>query len=313
VYLFDEPERHLHPHSQREAAAWIADLTRSSNCSAVIATHSLEFLNIPSETASYVKVVRESDGARRARLQPMTDDVLGALRRAADEIGVGPAQFIHLVRGVLVVEGRHDRQVIGHFFGEELRRQRIHMVALHGARKLPALVEAEHLLSLDIPVFVLLDNVRGEALRSRARLQKRAVEDALLEVVRLGRHLNADVRPIPFDPPDVIYALPDDATRRALDEMDAAAARRFPGWTELARRYREARKGAAAGFLPDPKGFPLATELRLVRTKEEASRAASRLIHRTLAQCDESALPSPDLVRAVKRVLAETEAHASRS
>ena len=110
----------------------------------------------------------------------------------------------------------------------------------------------------------------------------------------------ANLRFIPFDLPDVIYALPDDATRRALAAISAPAEKRFPGWRELAERYRAARaQPRSDGNPPDPKEHALRTELGI-------SKPATAVVKRILRECDTNAGVAPALARALDRVLAET-------
>src|SRR5207244_645584 len=55
LYVFDEPERHLHPKAQQQAARWLAERA-GRDTAVVMATHSLSFLTLPSEDAEYVFV-----------------------------------------------------------------------------------------------------------------------------------------------------------------------------------------------------------------------------------------------------------------
>ena len=60
LYVFDEPERHLHPTAQDEAAQWVAALAEDDTA-VVVATHSLSFLNLSADT-NYWLVQRDFEG-----------------------------------------------------------------------------------------------------------------------------------------------------------------------------------------------------------------------------------------------------------
>ena len=60
IYLFDEPERHLHPVAQIEARNWVAGLVEDPSCSVILATHSPEFLDIPLDSTQYLDGLREA-------------------------------------------------------------------------------------------------------------------------------------------------------------------------------------------------------------------------------------------------------------
>ncbi len=60
LYVFDEPERHLHPTAQDSAAQWVQS-PATDDVAVVVATHSLSFLNMGSDT-NYWLVQRDFDG-----------------------------------------------------------------------------------------------------------------------------------------------------------------------------------------------------------------------------------------------------------
>lgn len=97
VFLFDEPERHLHPFAQDDAAAAITEFGRRG-ITCLLATHALPFLDPPTELSSFIRVTRGADGWTQA--VPITDDLLRELDLAADSSEVSRAQLIHLTRAV---------------------------------------------------------------------------------------------------------------------------------------------------------------------------------------------------------------------
>ena len=102
LYLLDEPEAHLHPVAQREAAAWVVERARGG-AEFVVATHAPSFLNIRYEATSYVRVHRDAQGITRATA--IDESAPGALREDARSAGYGSiAELFQLTRAVLVVE-----------------------------------------------------------------------------------------------------------------------------------------------------------------------------------------------------------------
>jgi len=80
VYVFDEPETHLHPLAQEQAAAWIADRARGG-ANVLLASHAVPFLRLPLEDAEYLKVTRGP--AWETVVEPLSHDVLGAVAESA--------------------------------------------------------------------------------------------------------------------------------------------------------------------------------------------------------------------------------------
>jgi hypothetical protein len=239
LYLFDEPERHLHPTAQDEAAQWVASLA-VENTAVVIATHSLAFLNIGVD-ANYWLVQRDADGATQVRL---ANDVLTSeLDAQAGQLGITRIQALQLTRRVLVVEGLHDELVIRHLYGPELNKHRVLLIPLFGANQAAAIADLELLQRLDRPLFILFDNTRREVLEGL--LQRRGVrtsdlrpeERQLAVLLVLWQENRAWPTLLPFDVPDIICGLPESAVRRAVRSRTG---QNFTGWDQL----RAAHAGA---------------------------------------------------------------------
>lgn len=233
LYVFDEPERHLHPLAQEEAAAWIASLVREG-AFVLVATHALAFLDLPLEQAEYLLVFEDADG--NSATESISGDPTGALKRRADRAGVSPAQLIQLTRGILLVEGKHDEQVIEHFYGEDLRRARIEILPIRGTSKTKLLAEAELLRRFRVPLYILFDKTL-----STGSDENRAIQTLL-------DHWPAAEPPpirVRFGPPDIFFALPEDTVRRVLrGSFDVE----FPGWLAI-------EEGATAAGVSSAKRF----------------------------------------------------------
>ena len=85
LFLFDEPERHLHPNAQREAAEFVARIVEQA-ANAIIATHSPVFLNQQIPFARYVRLERVN-GVTSAT--PIDGGALTEIERHAEQLGLG--------------------------------------------------------------------------------------------------------------------------------------------------------------------------------------------------------------------------------
>ena len=95
VFVFDEPERHLHPAAQREAASFIASIV-AEGANVIVATHAPVFLNEPIPYARYVRLSRT--GGRTSAV-PLDTGRLNAIEEHLAELGLTRADLIQLTRG----------------------------------------------------------------------------------------------------------------------------------------------------------------------------------------------------------------------
>jgi hypothetical protein len=236
LYVFDEPERHLHPTAQDEAAHWVAALAEEDTA-VVVATHSVSFLNLPAET-NYWLVQRHFDETSRVTM--VNDTLSDELRVQAHQLGVSRLQALQLMRKVLVVEGKHDAALISHLYANEVNRARVLVLPLFGAFNASVIAELEMLQRLDLPIFVLFDQTRGSVVRRLRRGQSRIRPGMTREEQELEKlvALWGDDRPAPtllsFSRPDIICGLPEDAVKRIVK---LRSNRRFSSWDALLCDY----------------------------------------------------------------------------
>jgi hypothetical protein len=166
------------------------------------------------------------------------------LKAWADRSGVSAAQLIQLTRAILLVEGKHDEQVIEHFYGDELRRARIEILPIRGTSKTKLLVEAELLRRLRIPLYILFDKTLSED-SSESR--------AIRELVNYWPDTDPAPTRIAFAPPDIFFALPEDAVRRVLKSSFDVA---FPGWSTIEKEASAAGAASAKRFFFESLGLP---------------------------------------------------------
>jgi hypothetical protein len=217
LYLIDEPERHLHPTAQVEAAAFVARLAEEGS-DVVVGTHSTAFIDVPSESAALVRVWRDADGTTRG--EEISGELLDRLSDDLAAAGLTVGDLLQLTRGILLVEGRHDRLVVERLCATELAASRTVVMTLRGAHETLALLDADLLRRLGKPLCVMLDSTRAAFVanlrRGEITLDRNASaeERQLAKLAMLLEHDDQDlVRPIPFDAPDIICALPAEAIR----------------------------------------------------------------------------------------------------
>ncbi|MCB1029525.1 MAG: AAA family ATPase [Microthrixaceae bacterium] len=217
LVLADEPELNLHPSAAEEAAEWIADLAADRNV--LVATHSPAFLNLPPSSAKLV-------GVRRAPLSghitpfEVDSDALQRLDALGDDLGLGRSAFLHLTKGVVVVEGQADAAALQALAPALINRHRLLVIALHGSSKARHFAESEVVQNLGLPMALLLDNTSKERLR---RFQSGAVDGVSAETRTQARLSEiASTRDLPlvllnFGAPDILAAIPEDTIRREVD------------------------------------------------------------------------------------------------
>ena len=168
LWLVDEPEAHLHLGAVRDIRDWFRQRSEEG-IGIVIATHALELLDVQAERADILLLNRNERGASRT---VRATNLLDSLEAYAGDLGISGGDALRLARAVLIVEGKHDQQVIRYFYGEELANHRIIVLRLHGVKETLALVELEYLAKLGLPLTYLCDNVRPEFLEEPRRLPR---------------------------------------------------------------------------------------------------------------------------------------------
>src|SRR4051794_8170117 len=143
-FIVDEPERHLHPHLQREAAAWLKETREGRGAPCVVATHGTPFLGLPSDDSAgplYVYARRDRGGVA---CEPFAASHLHALDDIVAALGFDRGELLTTVSMFLVVEGIHDVVLLKEAF-PELRAARIALLAMSGVSNFRAVIEADAL------------------------------------------------------------------------------------------------------------------------------------------------------------------------
>lgn len=243
VVLVDEPERHLNPRLQRQAAAWLQRLVTSSGTPCVAASHSNAFLGLPTPV-TFAHVRRDG---RRVAVERLDPDRLDALDAAAQELGFDRGELLATVGCFLLVEGVHDQLVLERVFERQLRDAGVVVIPLRGGAR-RSLLDADALWRYTTaPVALALDHIdpgdltaaQGGDTVALARLthpdaseESKAAGNLLRHAQGMGRELHLLGHP----GTDLIDALHDDAVQKAYDRYPGAAAMQAAWGAHVAER-----------------------------------------------------------------------------
>ncbi len=108
LVVVDEPERHLHPAAQREAAKWLQDFAARTNTYVVAATHSPAMLSAGG--ARYVHVERRRDDS----VEAIEIDAIDLRRHFVtnSRMGFDQGELLTAIEQYIVVEGEHEEIVL---------------------------------------------------------------------------------------------------------------------------------------------------------------------------------------------------------
>jgi hypothetical protein len=232
LYLLDEPEAHLHLTAQRDVVEAVASLAAASR-GVLVATHSLGFLDTPPGRTQILTL-----HASAAKIRSSSWTGLRDLTVHAGTLGITPSALAQACRGVLVVEGRTDREIIDLYSGIDLDKERIVVVVLQGVDHALGIAELEFLHTLRIPIYVLFDHVRREAIENALdgkigarRFTKEEIGLTTLHNALRDRRLS--VICLPFQHIDIVRAIPEAEITWALQQLGRAG---FTGWKDLDTR-----------------------------------------------------------------------------
>ncbi len=117
LVVVDEPERHLHPDAQREAAKWLQDFAARTNTYVVAATHSPAMLSAGG--ARYVHVERRRDDS----VEAIEIDAIELRRHFVtnSRLGFDQGELLTAIEQYIVVEGEHEEIVLDAWCGDILQ------------------------------------------------------------------------------------------------------------------------------------------------------------------------------------------------
>ena len=142
-------------------------LSRQKGIHVIVATHSPKLIDCPG--ASVFRVFSRSvDAMDRSGVFSTVIPLASVHREELQSLGLEPSDLLRRSRVVLLVEGQHDEVLIEEFLSRELTPMvmgRLQIVAVRGARKLPASLDSRLLFDFtDATIVPIVDNVRMENL-----------------------------------------------------------------------------------------------------------------------------------------------------
>lgn len=269
VYVIDEPERHLHPRLEREAARWLGSLAGATNARVLLTSHSPRFLSSGLDnTLVYLQPshLEDPDGLGRAfpsvhqRFVTAHIDAaaLSALDVVSSEMGFDRGELLSTVRCLLFVEGEADQRVLRALFGRLLHSEGIAVIPIHGAvgAEQKGVVDAEVLLRWTgaLPA-IMLDHVAAadwqrleadpEFRRKEASSGKHLESRVLARILERSVALDRPVVALPIAQADIFDVLDEEIVKQCFGAFPGhfaarqAAARSPQGWKSFYRsEYR---------------------------------------------------------------------------
>jgi hypothetical protein len=259
LVIVDEPERHLNPRLQRQAAAWLLKrLVSEAGVPCLAASHSTAFLSLPGP-AVFAHVRRVGLNVEVERLaQAGLED----LDEVAQELGFDRGELLATVGCFLLVEGVHDQIVLETIFAQQLRQAGVYIAPLCGSPR-------RSLLDVDVlwrfttaPVALALDHIDPELLaaaqagnaealrrlRHAAASQESKAAGELLERMAGGAHR---LHLLSHPGTDLIDALDDDAVRAAFCDDYPGAAAMQAAWQAHVEAEQQAGRSVGANQRKD--------------------------------------------------------------
>lgn len=246
-------------------SAALVSLTGDPREVVVAATHSPALLDSPS---AHLVEIQRGAGHHYGRSLVHALDVadLNDLGR----MGLMPSDLLGRPRVILLVEGPHDEELLDAFLGARLRKARVMVIAMHGAKRLPHTVDSYVLFKhTQAHIIAMLDNIamprvgeawvdaqvlaqKGELDKAFDRLKEMRDPDSktheygylssfLANVLKAGKDVHDRVTPVGLTRDDIIDYLPEEKLTGQCST-----------WDELRTKYREdkgnSRRNAEGDF-----------------------------------------------------------------
>jgi hypothetical protein len=266
LFAVDEPERHLQPRLQRQAARWLAETSRTRRAPVLMATHSAPFLALPSEIAKYVLVERVGETTAFREFEPSDVEQLDEI---AQKLTFDRGELLGTVSVWLVVEGRTDVVVMQRLFARELHRAGIAVIPLHGTAHWTGVLEADALWRYTrVPVAVMFDQVGPEqvsqllkasddelkTIEKQPKTQRPPEVGDMARLIRVARENGRSIDPVPNSGIDMLSHLDEDVLKEVSDG-------RFPGHEAAEAAWVQYQKGSRDEFFKQRYGLQKRPEL----------------------------------------------------
>jgi hypothetical protein len=215
LFLIDEPERHLHPALQRQAAKLVAEKVARDGFQAIVATHSVPFMSIKSN-ASYAYLIREPGSETIvSSLEPSSLDLIDA---TSAELGLDRGELLGLIEAIVWVEGHMDWVVLKSLFDDRFKELGVLLVTLDGHPGARGIINSHLLGFANVKTAVWLDGISTDFFleaQQNFNLEptepNREEKKTLLAVLREAARSEREIKPIHLDrPADDVFDLLDD-------------------------------------------------------------------------------------------------------
>ncbi len=215
LFLIDEPERHLHPALQRQAARLVAEKVSRDGFQAIVATHSVPFMSIKSN-ARYAYLIREPGSETIvSSLEPSSLELIDV---TSEELGLDRGELLGLIEAIVWVEGHMDWVVLNTLFEEQFKELGVLLVTLDGHPGARGIINSHLLGFTNVKTAVWLDGISTDFFleaQQNFNLEptepNREEKKTLLAVLREAARSEREVKPIHLDrPADDVFDLLDD-------------------------------------------------------------------------------------------------------
>jgi ABC-type multidrug transport system ATPase subunit len=177
--VIDEPESGMHRSAEAELARNLSSFHWNQGNIIVVATHSPEFLDIPTASVNHV------ENGRVYKLTTIDRENLVAL-------GLRPADLLGQVRTFLLVEGEHERIIFETLFKEELQRAGCKIIVARGGKNMKDVFESQMIFNFsDAVIISLLDNIESETINSVWREARQLAERGKL--IEAGQYVRSSL------------------------------------------------------------------------------------------------------------------------
>ena len=197
VFLCDEPEAGLHRRAESALPDALVRIAAESGLRMAVATHSPAMLD-PARVG-LMHVTRLASGAATSR--GMDFALREELERDSmrEDLGLTPADLLQMVRCFVIVEGKHDEEVLGALLAPDLDSWSV-IYPVGGAKQMQSLATAGLIWDFtDAAIVLVLDNIARAAIqpvwdKAQAAIARGGTESAIRALVPLGKMPAAEAR-----------------------------------------------------------------------------------------------------------------------
>lgn len=215
VRLIDDPVEGLEPRIHGEVIAWLRGLVRDGHETLVLTSHHASVLDVATVPDDLVVVgVQRRDGLTGAtafgpgRLHSFAENLAG--------LGITNEELFFLARGLLLVEGSDDLDVITAIYGERLAERGVfvHPIGGHTARQILNAFRQSAYRFLELPAWLMLDSTHDPALDRSLHCEHSTTDRTPSPLRQAADELTKNhIRLLHFEPHDIAMGVDLDVYR----------------------------------------------------------------------------------------------------